>query len=321
MRINEVLDANEVNFFNRELEQIKARVYETKYPGLNARRMFPVSSEGGVGVQSITYQMWKEAGSMAELVRAYGNKVSRVEVEGGEVTVPVQRFAKGFGMTIDEVQASARTGRPLSARKAMAARRANERRLNSVAFDGMAAANLQGLFSHANIPWGYATTGSWTNGTTTAAQILADIRVALAAVRSATNGVETITEMAMPASYFEYLSTMPLHDHSDTTILEFIMSKIPNFSGRPDSVFGVNELESVATLAGDSVDSGTGRPVVTYYSKSPDLLELEIPEDINFMPPQTNGLEVETLCTMKTGGLNVYAPLSIFNQCMITDPS
>lgn len=49
------LDANESIFFERELEHVKARSYDIKYPEFKATMLIPVSTEAGPGAETITY--------------------------------------------------------------------------------------------------------------------------------------------------------------------------------------------------------------------------------------------------------------------------
>lgn len=312
-----VLDANETAFWKRQLEHIKTRVFQVVYPELFARKAFPVSAEGGSGITSITYTMWDEVG-IAKIIGNYATGIPRVDIKGTEHTVPVRRLADAFGMTIDEIRAAARTGRPLSAQKAMAARRGHEQTLNNIAYLGDSQYNLNGLFSHANIPWGYALTGDWTGGTTTAAQILADIKAGFGYIISITSGAEIPDAVQMPRTYFDHLAMTRISDYTDTTLLDWVISKVPYLNG-PDSVIPYNEGEAVGSLAGNALASDY--PVISYYRKDPEKLELEIPEDVNFLEPQAKGLEEETIVTMTCGGLNVYKPLSIYNQVMTPDPS
>lgn len=53
-------DANEALFFARQLEHIKARTFDVKYPGLNGLRVLPVSTEAGAGAETITYEQYDQ---------------------------------------------------------------------------------------------------------------------------------------------------------------------------------------------------------------------------------------------------------------------
>ena len=66
---NGILDADGAFFFQRQLEQIKARSYDVQYAELQARMLFPVSNEGGPGITSITYRTYDQIGA-AKIIQA-----------------------------------------------------------------------------------------------------------------------------------------------------------------------------------------------------------------------------------------------------------
>ena len=308
------LDSNELAFFKKQLELILSKVYETKYPSLSARSMFPVSPEGGEGIDSVTYQIWDEVG-VAEFIAAYAGDIPRADVSSRTVTSPVHRMAEGFGMTVDEIKKAQRTGVQLSNRKARAVRNGHEKTLNTTAFYGNALLGLQGLFSHPSIPNGAAPTLDWDDESSpaTAAEILACFAAGLEAIRAATNDLEKPNAIRVPSSIFAHLALTPMSTTDSTTVLEWLRAKL--------AALGVTSIESypegngVTMLAGSTVSE---RDVVCYYNNSPDALELFIPEDVNFLDPERRGLEEVTLGTMTTGGLVVYTPLSIYLQWITT---
>lgn len=311
-----ILDANETAFWQKELEHMKARTYDIDYPEFNARKVFPVSNEGGEGVRSITYQTWDHAG-MAKIISNYASDIPRADVKGTTYTIPVHRMAESFGMTIDEIKEARRVGRSLSNRKMVAVRDGHENKLNDIAFNGDSEHNLMGLFSHPNIPNGQAPNGKWDEGTTTPDDILADIKDGFSNILSTTQRVEIPNALLLPGTYYDHIAMTRLGDGSDTTILDWVVSKIPYLSGN-DSVAPLNELEAVTSLAGSALSATS--EVAVYYRKDPMKLELEIPEDINFLPSERRGLEEIVLGTMTTGGLNVYKPLSLYIQIMQPQP-
>lgn len=308
------MDSNELAFFKKQLELILSKVYETKYPTLSARAMFPVSPEGGEGIDSVTYQIWDEAG-MAEFIAAYAGDIPRADVSSRSVTHPVHRMAEGFGMTLDEIKKAARTGVALSDRKAKAVRNGHEKKLNEVAFYGSSLLGLMGLFSHPNIPSAAAPTLDWDDEAdpATTDEILACFAAGIKAVHTATNGCEIVNAIRVPASVFADLALRRMSTTDSTTVLEWLKTKLAALG--VTSIAGYNEGEGVTMLAGETV---TARDVVCYYNNTSEAVELFIPEDLNFLEPEKRGLEEITYGTMTTGGLVVYAPLSIYLQWITT---
>lgn len=56
------LDANESIFFARELDYVKSKAYDVKYPANNALALFPVSSEADAGADTISYESYDMVG-------------------------------------------------------------------------------------------------------------------------------------------------------------------------------------------------------------------------------------------------------------------
>lgn len=308
------LDSKELAFWKRQLEYIKSRIIETKYPRLYARQMFPVSAEGGEGVKSITYQIWDEVGE-AQFIAAYAGDIPRADVSSREVTSPVHRMAESFGMSLDEIKAARRTGVNLDFRKGAAVRNGHEELLNRTAFYGNSLLNLMGLFAHPNIPNGAAPHLDWDDSVDPATpdEILACFKAGLEAVRSTTNGMEVINAIRVPASIFQHLALTKMSDVDSTTVLEWLKTKLAALG--VTEIAQYNEGVDVTMLAGSTV---TARDVITYYNNSPETLELSIPEDIDFLEPERQGLEEVTIGTMTTGGLIVYAPKAIYLQWITT---
>lgn len=296
-----ILDASEGIFFKKQLEYLKARTYDVKYPALSYRDLIPISMEGGEGITSITYETFDRVG-MAKLINAYAADLPRADIKATETTVPVHRAASSFAYTIDEIKAAARTGRPLQQRRATAARQAIEELFNSIAWNGNADAGLYGVFTHPNIPRANAPTGTWS--TATVDQILADVNAGFSKVDEDTLGVESAKKLLLPRAQWNLIMTKRLGTTNEMTVAKFIVMNSPYLTSL-DDIKAVNELKGAGTAGVD---------VAIYYDPSPDKLQFEIPEDINFLAEQVKALETVTPVTATTGGLNVYYPLSMFIQ-------
>jgi hypothetical protein len=308
------LDSSELAFFKKQLELILTKVYETKYPQLSARSMFPVSPEGGEGIDSVSYEIWDGRG-IADFVAAYAGDIPRADVSSRKVTSPVHRMAECFGMTLDEIKKSNRTGAPLSDRKAKEVRKGHEEKLNQTAFYGNTSLGLMGLFSHPSILNGAAPTLDWDDSVSPATtdEILACFAAGIEKIRHETNGCETINAIRIPASIFAYLALARMSTTDSTTVLTWLKTQLAALGIR--TIESYPEGDNVTMLAGSTVST---RKVVCYYNDSSENVELFIPEDLNFLEPQKEGLEEITIGTMTTGGLVVYTPLSIYLQWITT---
>jgi len=296
-------DAEQGAFFARELEYIKARTYDVQYAELKARMLFPVSNDGGKGVDTITYRTYDQVGT-AKIINAYADDLPRADVAGKETTIPVRSVGSSYGYNLDEIQSAQLVGRPLDQRRANAARRAVEQVVNDVAFFGSDADGLPGFFSNPNIPTGSVVNpGSgteWVNKTPD--QIIFDINAVLGDVWEGTAMIESANKIMIPPAQWNYIASTPRASNSDTTIASFVGDASP-FLGSAADIVPVNECSTQfnAVITND---------VMVAYTMSPDKLQLEIPVEMEWMPVQQKNLEFVVPGRLRLGGLNVYYPLS-----------
>ena len=301
---NGILDADGAFFFQRQLEHIKARSYDVQYAELQARMLFPVSNEGGPGVTSITYRTYDQVGA-AKIIQAYADDLPRADVAGKETTIPVRSVGISYGYNLDEIQASQLTGAALDQRRANAAMRSIEQKVNDVAFFGDAASNLPGLFDHPNIPSGSVVNpGSgteWVNKTPD--EILFDVNDLFADIFETTKMVERGNTLMLPPAQWSYISSTPRASNSDTTILMYLVQNSPYLSNVND-IIPVNECS-----ASDNPELSADAMVA--YDRNPDKLQLEIPVELEMMPVQQKNLEFVVPGRNRLAGLNIYYPLSL----------
>lgn len=299
-----LLDADGAFFFQRQLEHIKARSYDVRYPQLKARSLFPVSNEGGPGITSITYRTYDQAGA-AKIINAYADDLPRADVAGKENNTPVRSIGISYAYNTDEIAASQLTGAALDQRRADAARKSIEQVINNVAFFGDAESGLPGLFSNPNIPTGAVVNpGSgteWINKTPD--QVLFDVNDLFADIFEITKMAERGNTLLIPRNQWSYISSTPRSANSDTTILQYLVQNSPYLNSVED-IIPVNECAAANNplLASDAMVA---------YDRSPDKMQLEIPVELEMLPVQQKNLEMVVPGRSRFGGLNIYYPLSI----------
>lgn len=301
---NGTMDADGAVFFQRQLEKIKAKSYDVRYPELKARSLFPVSNEGGDGIQNITYRTYDAVGS-AQIINAYANDLPRADVTGKEVSIPVRSVGTSYGYNIDEIRASQLTGAGLDQRRANAASKSNEITVNQVAFYGDQASGLPGFFSNPNIPVGNAP--DYGNGTEfvnkTPEEILRDINGIFSDVFESTNMVETANTLLLPPQQWSHIMTTPRSAGTETTIAQYIVNNSP-FLSSIESIIPLNECSA-------AINPKLTTDAMVAYDRNPDKLELEIPVELQWLPMQQKNLEFVIPGRSRLAGLNVYYPMSI----------
>jgi hypothetical protein len=295
------LDAAENLFFARELETILGETYDIKYPALKARGFLPVSYEAGPGTRKITYRAFTLVGK-AKVIAAYGDDLPRADAYGNEYTSNVADYGIAIGYSIQEIRAAQKAGRPLEAYKMAAARRGWETLLDDIAFSGDSAENVIGMM---NIPG--ANTYTVPNGgsgtafsTKTAIQILTDLFQMERTPVNNTSGVEYADTLILPENQFGYISVTPVSStvNTNTTILQYFLQ---------NSRF-IKTVEPWWRLAG--AGSGATDRMMSY-RKSMDALRLEIPAELEFIPPQARNLEFVIDSIASCGGVICPYPMSV----------
>lgn len=294
------LDAGETAYFQRELEHVKSQTVDVKYSELKARSIFPVSYEAGPAAESITYYQYDQTG-IAKIIGAYARDLPRANVRGKKFTSAIESLGLSYGYSLQEVRASAATGKSLPQRKANAARRGHEQKINDLAYLGDAEYNIPGFLTNPNIPVqtaannAGATSTLWVNKTPD--EILEDMHELVSDIVTLTKMTEIPTTLLLPVAQFNYIAKKRIGDGSTDTILKHFLETSPY----------IKEVDWLVELAGAGTN---GADIAVAYKRHPDALTLEIPQDFEQLPVQELGLEFEIPCHSRCGGVIVYAPLS-----------
>lgn len=300
------LDDNESMYFARELEFVKSKTYDIVFPQLKAMQLIPVSTEAGPGAQSIVYQQYEDEG-IAKIISSYAHDLPRADVKGKEFSAIVKAIGNSYGWNIQEIRAAQRTGKPLQARKATAARRAFDTLVDSIAWFGDQPNNLGGLITNPNITSLLAATGAGGKTTwldKTPDEILTDLKALIMAIIDLTNEVEAPDTLILPVSQYGHIAMTPRSSNADTTILEYFVANNPYIK----NVVPCNKLKSISPAI---VGGGNSTNIAIAYPEDPDVLTLEIPDPFEQLPVQERGLEFVVNCYGTTGGVIIYRPLAI----------
>jgi hypothetical protein len=294
------LDAAENFFFERELESVKARSYDVKYPELKARTLIPVDNSEDPAADTVKYEQYDRVG-VAKFVSSYSTDFPRVDVKGKEFRSAIKSIGDSFGYSVMEIRKAKMANKPLEQRKANAARKAVEEQLDTVAAIGNDENGLLGLLNQPNalghtIAAGVSTDTEWSEKTPD--EIIKDFTDIVNYMRDQTKGVEAPDTVLIPDAQYGIIATTPRSALSDTTILDFILKTNP----------WIRSIEPWFKLKGAGA-LGVDRMVA--YKRDPDALQLIIPQEFEQFPPEQKGMEFEVVCHMRTGGVVAYYPLSI----------
>lgn len=293
------LDSAETMFFQRELEQVKAKSYDVLKVPLKAFELIPVDSTTAPGARTVTYEQYDSTG-IAKIISNYADDLPTADVKGKEFHSTIKSIGNSYVYSKDDIRAAQFAGKPLNQRKANAAVEAHRQLMNKLAFFGDAEYNILGFLTNSNVPSapvvaGAATTLTWV--TKTPDEILKDLNSAVSDMLDLTKGVEVPNTIVMPIAQYNHIATTARSANSDTTILQFFKGNNPGIE-----VMWATELKG-------AFSGGTDGFIV--YNRNPDKLFLEIPLITEMSPAQEKGLAYTVSVESKFGGCIIPYPLSV----------
>lgn len=287
-------------FLARELETILARTFEVEYADIKYASIIPISTEVGPGADSFTYRIFDKQGSM-KIIADKANDLPRADVLRREVTHPVRSIGGSFGYTIQETRAASMVpGLNLEQRRANAVRRAYEEKVQEIGYYGDAASGMKGFFNNDQVDKTVPNKWFDTAGITTDEQ-LELLNEAPTRLVQNSNMKEAPNTMLVPYNVYRIISTTPRSTTSDTTVMEFFLRTNPMIT----AIEPINELEAAKSGGNLSKDR------IIVYDRSPDKLQLHIPQPLEFLPPLRQNLEFTVAAHARIGGLALYYPKSV----------
>lgn len=300
------LDANETAVFARELEALRTEIVEYEFPELKIRSLIPLEPGVDPGAETLTWYEFTDTG-LAKMLVNYADDLETVEALGTKQTSNIEAHGIAYMYSAQDLRAWRKTGRPLDRRKAEAARKAVERRVEKIGALGDTPRNVPGFLKNANVP--FITTGLtalW-NTTATPMQTLTDLTTIAMTVWAQSKQVHTPNTMIVGSATYRRLSR-PFDVQSPKSILK-------TFLESQDMI-----KEIVPWVQADLADSGNDGERLVCYEKNPSNMALVIPLDFEQHPPQAENLMFKIPCEGRIGGAVVYKPLSMVYVDNLLDP-
>jgi hypothetical protein len=290
-------DASETMVFARQLETIKNRIYEKKYPELKGRQFVPFSMEGGDASEFITYRFW-DTYTMAKIVSNYATDFPLVSASATEVTMKYYDIGNGYSYSIKDMRQAARAGVPLSDKLAMAARRGIELGIDDAVAVGVPTLRTYGLINNPNVPILTVTTGTWASAT--GEQMLDDLNSIVTQMYANSSELFEPDTMLMSTNAFRKISTKLLSaaNASGDTVLSAFLRQNPGM--KVASWVKLNTANATAT---------NGRIVA--YKRDPEVVEFEMGKEFEVFPPEQRGLTLTHACMARVAGVAVHHSLGI----------
>ena len=313
-----ILNDSDGVFFQRQLEYIQAQSYDVLYPNLKGREVFALNTEGGEGVNTITYRSYDKRGE-TKVIAGKATDLPRSDISGKEYSIQVKTLGSAYGYSRQELAASNMTGLPLDARKAEATRRSYEEKVNELIWFGDAENNLGGLFGGpANGPWstiGNSAVASAAGGGNskvwgvdkTPTEVLADLTSACSDMVSDTLQIFAPNKILMSVAKRNYLMNTRMSEYSDVSILNWFITNNAYITSA-DQIVAINELDGVF---GATPGAGAGGNGFVVMQEGADNARVREPFPLINLPVQYQGLEFEINCYGRFAGLEIIRPDAI----------
>ena len=289
-------------FLARELSQVRRKVLEVPKAPLTAFQVFPVQTEVAAGAETAFQRIYDDVG-MAKIIGDYADDLPRVDIVAKEVPVKVKGIGAAYGYTVNDIRHAQFAGVNLTARKALAVRRAIDQKLNRLAWQGDSEHNIIGFLNNPNITvYLVPADGNQNSGANstqfihkTVEQIINNMNEFLRAIPEATNEIEVPDTVLLPPAVYDKLATTARTTNSDLTVMEFLQKTHPEIR----RWIKVGELK----------DAGTNGKAVMFAGKfEPDYVQFEIPLRFEQLPVERRNLEFVVNCVCRAIGVTVSYP-------------
>ena len=317
-------------FFQRQLEYIQAQSFDVLYPELMGRVVFPLNTEGGEGINTITYRSYDKRGETA-IIAGKATDLPRGDISGREYSISVKTLGNAFGYSRQELAASKVTGLPLEARKAEATRKSYEEKVNQLIWFGNAENKIEGIFGGPvgtgaePKPWESVTITAVPNGTVSAnsewnpanktgIEVVADLNNSLNSMYIDTKKIFRPDTILISVEKLLYLTNTPISvEFPLVSIMKWFLEN-NKFIKSVDQFKDINELESIyPDVAGgedvtDFKPDGTGVEGFTIMASGADNARIREPFPYMHLPVQYKGLEFEINCYGRFAGVEMIRP-------------
>lgn len=292
-------DANETAILTRQLEFVRAKVFEVRYAALLSLQFLPLMTDLPSWVSNVIQVVYDGTGQARIIGNAGSDDIPRVGVTATEQTVKVVSIAAEYAFQLMELRTAIGTGVPLTDRKAKLARRVVDAGIDellafgTLATLGLPQANtgMTGFVNNSSVPTFTGAAGSW--ATATADALVTDMSGFIRSVSQQTSQTFATTDVVMSPTKYDLLATKPRSTGTDTTVLEFLekTNKGVTFSSW-------HRLTNAGT--GGIVDR------LIAYCKDPEVVEGIVPITFEQLPPEVHGFETSVIVHARCGGVDFH---------------
>ena len=279
-------DASEQNFLQRQLEQVRAEAYLTKFEMFQARELMNIDNSIDPGAEEKTVWITEYVGQ-AELTSDYSTRGPRADVKRREAKFRIRGIKASYGYSMQEARNSIYSRGSLPQDKANSARRIIEARIEKTLMEGSLVAGVTGIANNPDVSTATLANGNWT--TATPDEIMADLGTMVSTIRTATLRNHKPTTVALASNLYTKLMITPRSTLTNMSVLAWLQEQLKL------TFIDVGYLEDTTAK-------------LIMYDNSPMVVQGLIPQEFEQLPPQPEGFETVTQCHARCGGAAVYIP-------------
>lgn len=273
------LDSNEGFLFQEDLDHILTRVFNKKYPLLEARSKLFLDNIP-LGKNQVKYRGY-DGSTMAQMRAPGSTEVPYVDVSGAELTAPVRTNWIGAKYDLEELEAAAQSeGEPLDAALMNACRRGCETRYDLQLRFGDPGTGTTGLLNNASVATTAITNGDWLNAATTDQMIADDIEEVINAIDSGSNSVHQATRFDFDSTSWRRVTRSIVGtDGGTSSILKMVQANHPEIT--------FERWNALTTASGADPHTGLGgAPMLFVWEDSEEVVWGGVAREASPEPPQ-----------------------------------
>lgn len=281
------MDASSTLFLARQLEELDNELYYVEYPEFQGVQILPIKSNINPGADNYRYQVRDRVGEFEPSANLTDDSPDQ-DVEGDSVTAPLYSFRGHYRYSIQDMRRASMAGMSLESDKALATRENAETKIDEILAVGKSSLGITGFYNNDAVAAATPVTGDWTNSSTDADEIVADLNKAVREIITATKGRVIPNAMVLTPTQWAEADTKRL-PNTQISALDFFKMKHPQMLISQWARGETAGASSVRRLMVGRMDRRT--------------LEALMPVRYETFPPEIQGLTYRVEAHTRVGGV------------------
>ena len=280
-----------------ELTYFDPRFWEQEHAILVWRDLFPISHNGDPADEQYNYKLEILEGR-SQFTNAQGNTRFKVDIIEEDTFEKYHEIDIEFEVTLKDMRAAIKTGRPIEVRKMKAAARSSEEQMNETIILGSDELSLKGIANRTDIPEDVVADGAgggdpklWVNKTPNEI-LVGDIGYQASQMKQTTFNRHAATHLGLSIDRYEFLSQTWISELIAMSLLEWLQTKL--------KAYGIQEIVSMPEL--DGAGPG-GAEVGILWEKTENAMQIDISQELIFQTPQWQGKKMIFIGTARISEL------------------